>query len=291
MSRRFVVVGHDGLRSTSADGTSWSTPTAGKEGETFRAVAVGGGRCVAGGVFGGRNLFAASNDGGATWKPSGNDAKYAHYVRGVAWTGEGFLAVGGDATSVGASHPFAMTSRDGVAWSEPRQIGGKHILRRVAAGAGLLVGVGDRGRRAVSKDGRSWTDAAGVKAIDTLVDVAFGDGVFVGVGLHGLRATTRDGLAWSAPQRGEEGEHLNSVLWTGDRFVAIGQGATWSSRDGERWERTPNVDAPETATFGDGVFVGVAWRGRILRSTDGVRWQQTCKADRHIEAVGFGEFG
>ena len=77
----------------------------------------------------------------------------------------------------------------------------------------------------------AWTGSTppDVKAIDTLVDLTFGGGVFVGVGLHGLRMSTRDGLAWGHRQVGEEGEHLNSVVWTGDRFVAVGAGATYES--------------------------------------------------------------
>ena len=58
------------------------------------------------------------------------------------------------------------------------------------------------------------------------VDVAFGNGVFVGVGLHGLRMATRDGLKWTHRQTGEEGEHLNSVVYANGKFVAVGVGAT-----------------------------------------------------------------
>ena len=62
--------------------------------------------------------------------------------------------------------------------------------------------------------------------VDAFIDVTFGNGLFVGVGLHGLRMSSEDGLAWSERLVGEEGEHINSVLWTGERFVAVGQGAT-----------------------------------------------------------------
>ncbi len=155
-------------------------------------------------------------------------------------------------------------------------------------GNGTFVGVGDSGRRAVSTDGRKWTDAPGVKAVDTLVDVAFGKGVFVGVGLHGLRMTSADGLKWSDRQVGEEGEHINSILWTGDRFVAVGLGATYFSSDGFRWKREKNSEAPLSAAFGAGVFVGAHWKGRILHSTDAVSWKQVHKALHHVEALGYG---
>ncbi|MBV8882298.1 MAG: hypothetical protein JO332_20240, partial [Planctomycetaceae bacterium] len=148
--------------------------------------------------------------------------------------------------------------------------------------------VGDRGRRSVSKDGKDWTDAADLKATDTLVDVAFGAGRFVGVGLHGLRSVTEDGQKWTHRFPGEEGEHLNSILWAGDRFVAVGQGATYFSPDGLDWTRKENQDAPLTAAFGAGVFVGTNYKGKILRSSDAVAWKQVYKAEHHLEAVSWG---
>ena len=128
-----------------------------------------------------------------------------------------------------------------------------------------------------------------MKAIDTLVDVAFGNGVFVGVGLHGLRMMTADGVKWVERRLGEEGEHLNSVVWAKDRFVAVGVGATFISKDGVKWERTPNVDAPVSVAFGAEVFVGPRWKGRLMRSADGVKWEEVHKSDQHIEAVAFAE--
>ena len=131
----------------------------------------------------------------------------------------------------------------------------------MAFGNGLFVGVGDRGRRACSPDGLDWDDVPDVKPIDTLVDVAFGNGVFVGVGLHGLRMVDRaTALTWSEPVRGAEGEHLNSVVWADDRFVAVGPGATYISPDGLTWERRPNADAPVTFCYG---------RGRLRRRDAG----------------------
>jgi hypothetical protein len=127
-----------------------------------------------------------------------------------------------------------------------------------------------------------------VKAIDTLVDVAFGGGVFVGVGLHGLRMSTVDGLKWEHRQVGEEGEHLNSVVRAGGRFVAVGAGATYESADGRAWDRRPNRDAPLAVAYGSGVFVGARWKGRISRSTDAVEWAQVFQSDRHVEAIAFG---
>ncbi len=283
----FVAVGHDGLRMSSADGLTWSHLATGKEGEIYRAACFGGGRFVAVGSYGGSNIFAGSRDG-VSWETRTLDAKYSKYLRGVGYGRGEFLAIGGDPGSVGSSSPLLVHSSDGVNWSDFVAFAGKNILRRVAFGDGRFVGVGDRGRRATSTDGREWVDAPEVKAIDTLVDIAFGGGVFVGVGLHGLRMSTRDGLAWGHRQVGEEGEHLNSVVWTGDRFVAVGAGATYDSPDGEHWSRKPNHDAPLTVAYGAGVFVGSHWKGKILRSENGVEWRAVHKSEHHVEAITFG---
>ena len=128
-----------------------------------------------------------------------------------------------------------------------------------------------------------------LKPVDTLIDVAFGNGVFVGVGLHGVRTSTRDGVTWSDRLLGEEGEHINNVVWTGDRFVAVGQGATYFSADGLKWERTPNTNAPLIAVFGAGVFLGSHCRGRILRSLDAIAWEDVFQAEHHVEAIAFGQ--
>jgi photosystem II stability/assembly factor-like uncharacterized protein len=303
----FIAAGQQGARIASADGgKTWQPQQVGKEGEVYRAVAFGNGRFVAVGSFGGKNIIAATADG-AKWDLTTKDGQYRFFIRGLGFGGNAtpdakgfFLGIGGDPGSVGGSAPFVVTSTDGATWSDFTPIAGKHILRRIAwggQGGGRFVGVGDRGRRATSKDGKTWEDPPNTKAIDTLVDVAYGGaegkGLFVGVGLHGLRMTSPDGLKWSDRIPGEEGEHLNSVVWTGDRFVAVGAGATYLSPDGVKWERRPNKDAPTAVAHGkiagEDVFVGASYKGRLLRSPDGVAWEQTYKGEHHFEAVAFGE--
>ncbi len=88
--------------------------------------------------------------------------------------------------------------------------------------------------------------------------------------------------------RGEEGEHLNSLVWAGDRFVAVGAGATSCSPDGTTWQREPNTGAPVTVVFGKHLFVVANRKGLLLRSTDGVKWAQTYPAEHHFAAVCFG---
>jgi photosystem II stability/assembly factor-like uncharacterized protein len=212
------------------------------------------------------------------------------YIRGLCFDGKRLIGFGGDPGAVGSSKPFYLTSTDGKTWSDFFDIPGKHMLRRLAFGNNLVVGVGDRGRRAVSSDGmKTWQDAPDTKAIDTLADVAFGGGKFVGVGLHGLRMSSADGITWSAPQHGPEGEHLNTIIWTGEKFAAVGFGATYFSSDGDSWKREPNENAPLTAAHGNGTYVGTQWKGRLLMSKDAIKWTDVHKTEQHIEAICFGE--
>ena len=283
----FIAVGQNGKRATSLDGKRWTESPAGNEGEVYRAVCFGNDRFVAIGSFGGENIYASSANG-VDWTTGKRDAHYSTYLRGIGFGASQFLALGGDPGSVGVSKPFVMTTSDGITWSDSKPIEGKNILRRVAYGNGIFVGVGDRGRRSSSKDGLTWQDTPNVKAIDTLIDVAFGAGVFVGVGLNGLRMTTSDGLTWSHREVGEEGEHINSILWAGDRFVGVGLGGSYSSPDGMTWKRQENHNAPLFAAWGNGVFVGTQWKGRLLHSSDAVNWTETHKSDSHFEAVTWG---
>ena len=283
----FAAVGHQGQRVVSENGSDWKNLQVGKEGEVYRAAAFGNGTHVAVGNFGGNNILSATKDG-MTWSSAPKEGQYKNFFRGLAFGNGSFLAIGGDPGAVGSSAPFVSLSADGVTWSDYLGISGRHILRRVAWGNGLFVGVGDRGRRSTSKDGKQWVDSPEAKAVDTLVDVTYGAGKFVGVGLHGLRMATEDGLKWPHRFPGEEGEHINSVLWTGDRFVAVGQGATYFSPDGLDWTRKENKDAPLIAAYGAGVFVGTQWKGRLLLSKDAIEWKQAYKAEFHFEALSYG---
>ena len=284
----FLAVGHDGSRIVSRDrGATWGDAQKGRAGEVYRGICVGGNLAVAFGSYGGDGIFAVTGNG-SEWKTAKYDAKYSKYVLGMVYANGAFHGYGGDRTSVGAAAVFVMTSVDGVQWSDLEGTSPDNTnFYRIAFDGKWYVGVGQRGRRAMSVDGKKWVDAPDSQARLTLIDIAYGNGIFVGVGLHGLRMTTRDGVTWSKPMRGEEGEHLNSVLWTGNMFVAVGLGATYLSTDGDKWERKPNINAPTAATYGNGLFVGTKWKGRILISTDGIKWDEVYKHPVHLESVGY----
>ena len=192
-----------------------------------------------------------------------------------------------------------ITSEDGKNWLPRKSILDdwkvlRHDahLRRFAQGNDRLVLVGDYGARLSRKiDAEKFQAVPKALAKDTLIDIAFGNGVFVGGGLHGLRMRSKDGLEWTDRTVGEEGEHINSMIFDGKQFVGIGQGATYRSPDGQKWERTPNSNAPTVCAFGNGVYVGSLWPGKLLRSTDAIRWEQVHELPHHVLALTCGNFG
>ncbi|HWE01059.1 MAG TPA: hypothetical protein VG326_01525 [Tepidisphaeraceae bacterium] len=284
----FAAVGENGLRCFSRDGRAWSNIQLGKEGETYRTAGLGNGRCVAAARFGGKSTFAATQDG-IFWKTSDFDSKYSDYVEDVVFFNKRFLAVGGT---------FFMSSSDGVAW-EPRQKlpprkmswGMDPTIHRFTVGNGTLVGMADFGVTFTTKDGVEWKTSPNPKASNALIDVAFGNGFFVAGGMHGLCMRSVDGLNWTDRAPGEEGEHINSMTFDGKQFVGIGQGATYISPDGLKWNRVPNNNAPTTATFANGVYVGSLWPGKLMRSTDGIAWEQSIQLPQHVICVEHGVLG
>lgn len=288
----FVAVGHSMLRVTSVDGENWSKPQLGKPGEILRAVCHANGRFVALGYSGGSNYFGTSADG-VNWKTQGVGNQYSWYIRDVVFGNGKFHGFGGEP-------PFLQTTEDGSTWTDRTvfkdgfplhpndRVYFSRVFSRVKYGNDRFMALGQLGWRGISKNGLEWKTAEDIKTADAFIDVACGNGIFVGAGLHGLRMTNTDGLKWTDRVVGEEGEHINTILWAGDRFVGIGAGATYISADGRRWERRPNRNAPLRAAYGDGVFVGCHWKGRLLHSKDAVNWMQVMKCDDHIEAVTYG---
>jgi len=284
----FLAVGANGARITSDDGRSWPSDAGGESEVNYTVATFGAGKFVTIGKRGPTSYFAHSSSG-TSWDETEVKTGHGGGITGVVYGNEKFIAFAGDAVTVGKADPRVYLSDDGTSWSDAIGIPGKFVLRRAAYGNDTWVAVGDRGRIATSKDGEEWEDVPDTKAINTLIDIAFGNGIFVGTGLHGLRMYSDDGKKWSEPEIGTEGEHINSILWTGSAFVGVGDGGTYGSTDGKTWERVENENAPTFATYGNNLFVGVAWKGRILVSPDANKWEEVYKSSSNFEAITYGD--
>jgi len=283
---RFVAFGFQGLRMASTDGRSWSEPLhsdkTGWGSWTCRACIWGGDQFVLLVRKGGETLYLTSPDG-VKWSDPVKTEPEGKMVD-LAYGNGHYLAIGGHMDGHWTS---VMKSTDGKKWSD-QKFDKERLLTRVTFGGGKFLACGYRGRVAISENGDSWQDSEELQGQDTFVSVAYANGVYVGGGLHGLRMSSSDGLRWEHREVGEEGQHINSMLWNGREFVGVGLGATFFSRDGRKWRSEPNEDAPVSATFGDGIYVGSKWKGRIMVSRDAVTWQEALRAPAHVLGIAHG---
>ncbi len=249
---RVVIVGQSATGAaawTSADGGTWQAAPAqaalaGADGGTRMDAVVGWrGGFVAGGV---RDVPATAlhrggmwrSDDGLHWRLVGGHAFDDAHVLGLAVGPDGLVAVGstGDETHGSGA---AWVSADGDTWTrspDPALAGG--ILRSVTAGGPGLVAVGlggadDRAMSWTSPDGSRWQvgpDSADLHAYSLPIRM-----VAVAAGPSGLQAvgTKNDG--------------------------GNGSAVTWSSDDGVRWLR-----APQVPSFSGAGMSGVAWRGTTV---------------------------
>jgi photosystem II stability/assembly factor-like uncharacterized protein len=187
-----------------------------------QAVAVGGGAII------------RTADGGKTWKqiavPSSEVANkllnVRAYANGSAWA-VGELGAVLKTADFGQTWVRALPEKD-QAWNDISFSGGHGIL------------VGEFGQVMTTEDGGSTWQTAKSGVQSSLMSVYLRDASNgVAVGLSGVVLTTRDGGShWSVAER-QTREHLNNVLWDGERWIAVGdkgllvtgdaQGAVWKA--------------------------------------------------------------
>jgi hypothetical protein len=291
----FLATGENGVRLFSQDGKTWTNLRTDREGMLLKYAAFLEGRCLVGGQYGGDRVGFVTSDG-VKWEPVKFEGQaYATRLDLLFPAGNRFHAL----LLQDGEIPTMATSTDGKAWTPRKPIyDDKKVLRhdahlrRFAQGSDRLVVVGDYGARLVRVGAEEkFVHVPKALAKDTLIDIAYGNGIFVGGGLHGLRMRSKDGLEWTDRTVGEEGEHINSMIFDGKQFVAIGQGATYRSPDGQTWTRTPNTEAPTVAAYANGTYVGSLWPGKLLRSTDAIRWEKTHDLPHHVLSLSHGSLG
>ncbi len=255
--RRFVAVGDQSTVISSADGRHWrfdqsAMPCA------LLGVSHGAGRFVA---VGGSGNVQVSRDG-RHWRTVGRAARQDLYA--IARGPRGFVAVGADATVLTSTagvrwtvravpvrlnlHAVAWTgsqylaggdrgellsSADGARWARVR-FPGFHSIRSFATdGTSVVtVGAGTIARRA-SPGGHWQLESTGFGRFQT--SVASGDGRFVVVGHNGESLVSIDrGRSWTPTLSGVT-QNLNAVVWTGRRFLAVGEGVEIVSSTGLNW--------------------------------------------------------
>jgi len=238
------------------------------------------------------NQFAAvgywwilTSSDGLAWKSS---IYPRSRLNNITWDGSQFVAVGYEVQ--GGMHkpstPLIVTSADGVDWTQHSAPASAGILTSVAWSGKQFVAVG-WGDPLTSSDGVTW-NVVSLPVEGRLESVVWGTSQFVAVGQvtgsKSLILTSLDGTTWTPLTT--PGKGLGGVVWSGERFVAVGNGTILTSLDGSTWD--------EQKMPVDGELKGVTWSGTqlvavgrtqpstrevtrplILTSTDGVTWTQS----------------
>ncbi|NOZ77691.1 MAG: hypothetical protein GXP48_00650 [Acidobacteria bacterium] len=177
----------------------------------------------------GRSVSVLGPDG--QWRFGSLPSSPSSYPTGAAWGAPGIVVV--------ETHGTIDFSTDGLAWSQ-RSIPGTHISwQNVVWTGSMFMAIGSQGEVAVSPDGLVW---AMRRRPGNGVDASFAatnGNLTVVAGAYGSLAWTVDGRRWTYVSQ-TTSEDLNSVRWTGDRFVASGNGgAVLESADGRSWTVSP----------------------------------------------------
>lgn len=142
----------------------------------------------------------------------------------------------------------------------------------IAAGPEGLVAVRG-GQVCLSGDGESWRP---VDSAFAMTAAAYGAAGYVAVGPKGAIRFSRSGYAWQQVPAGTN-RNLLRVVWSGEAYVAISDGAILRSVNGVDWSEAA---APAGAVLRDLFVMGnslcvVGRLGRVVTSADhGVSWSE-----------------
>lgn len=297
-SSLYVAAGHSGTILTSPDGQTWTAINTGLTSNFDKIAYLNGNWIAMGGSGSGTNLLTSSD--GVTWtaRTAGTSVfNYAAYGAGVyvavgasgsvfsspdlvTWTIRSagsnvfndVIFANGVFVAVGATNSI-YSSADGITWTLRSAAG---TFNRVIYENSLFVAIANSGVIYTSPDGTTWTIRASNVA-SNLADVAWNGSLFVAVGASGVITTSPDGVTWTARTIGDTGLTLNSVSWSGARFVATtttaSTGVAIISTDGITWSRSATAYAGAILYSGylGGRFLAVG-ANQIQTSTDGLNW-------------------
>lgn len=107
---------------------------------------------------------------------------------------------------------------------------------------------------------------------------------YMAVGGHKI-LTSPDGYTWQLRHTYNAGE-LKNVCWTGDQFYVVGDGVIIKSSDAVSWtEGTINADLIDVAAI-DGVILAIGTSSEVYISSDGEAWELSCT--RYLQQVYYG---
>ena len=268
---RFVAVGseHDAL--VSDDGHTW-TVVPYQSSRELRVIVDGGDRFLATG----NDVVGMSLDG-YVWSIEDRPTKSRVY--GLAWFGNGYLAVGEDG--------FMMSSPDGSVWAQLSgkafDISGSWEINELATNGSTIVGVGEGSLIITGKHGTEWVRRYAPVSWGELNAVIWAGSAFWAVGGPGI-FRSNDGVHWAEMGHGPSNVRLNDIVWNGSLYVAVGRDpvpvgyrkSVMTSRDGREWTYHEILfPVPLHAVGWTGSrFVAAGDGDLYLTSVDGEVWEQ-----------------
>jgi photosystem II stability/assembly factor-like uncharacterized protein len=230
-------------------------------------------------VFMSVSTASGGNMGGTTWTAVSN-SRFDYSIRGIAYGGNRFVAVGDGGRMA--------TSPDGTTWTAVSDSKfGSDDINGIAFGGNRFVAVGDDGKMRTSTDGTNWTavntnpgsllNADGVLKQPAFSAIAYGNGKFV-VSFNCYMATSMNGTTWTAVSDSKFGyDNISAIAYGNNRFVAVGdKGKMATSTDGTTWTAVSNsrfgTSAISAIAYGNNRFVAVGDGGKMATSTDGTNW-------------------
>jgi hypothetical protein len=237
-AEKFVATGTGGKMAWSADGLTW-TPVPDSSFGTSNIVGIvwNGAQFVATGANG---KIARSSDG-ISWTAVSIPAEAGNTaITCVVWNGERFVA---------GNFYGILYSEDGETWTfipKGTNPGENQFPGPISAIAwsGTRFVAGTRQQNLVySSDGLTWALSVRPEGsipksalFSFIYGVAWGDDKFVAVGKGESMAFSADGETWNRVEDSPFGTvDVNAVVWANGTFIAVGNGAMASSRDGETW--------------------------------------------------------
>jgi hypothetical protein len=260
------------LTSTNLNAADWAVRNPRLTGPPLNSIAASPSSAVAVGLQG----HIVSSTDLSTW--SAQNAGTNRHLYDVIYANNTFVAVGALHNDSGV-HSLALTSSDGIAWTE--QSSDSRAWKSVAHGNGTFVAVGDH-TIDTSTDGAVWTRRVPFVYVQ-FQGVAFGNGLFVTTGVfsdgrgnyHYSIQHSTDGVTWTGSPA-PANVTMRGIAFGAGQFVMIGDnGHIFSSPDGVEWTQSQNGSgALNDITFADGRFTAVGANGVALQSGDGLTWTQ-----------------
>jgi hypothetical protein len=199
----------------------WSNPV--PHGAHIFGLASSGSTVVQVGEYG----QAYATDDLVQWRPL--ETGVTNMLRSATWLGSRLIITG--------SEGIVLYS-DGLNFFPSVQLNTTDWLEGVAASPSVAVAVGDNGSIYRSSDGAAWVRQPA--AAEWLRSVTYGNAKFVAVGDAGFVTSSANGQLWNGvtrlvPRDGVT-KDLNGVVWSGNRFWALGNGgAAFTSLNGTDW--------------------------------------------------------